>query len=204
MTEKYVNRASVCYSLTSSGGCHSFMPRRAPKGKHGQQGHVLSRTVFVTAAGLPASVYMANTMEPAGAEGTESGNRVVVKVWFILCSATDPHGQRASSPTAAWENPERRRLDVTVANQNACVVLASQTISGDGMATSNTVKIKVASEKTTVTNKNLKTGNTECVCECDLSFKQITALKWTYTFITRWHCANPWSPWTVTTTSFIS
>lgn len=141
------------------------MPRRAPKGKHGQQGHVLSRTVFVTATGLPASVYMANTMEPAGAEGTESGNKVVVKVWFLLCSATDPHGHGVSSPTAALENPERRQPDVTVANQNACFVLASRMISGDGMATSHTFKIKVVSERTTVT-KNLKTGNTKCVCMC--------------------------------------
>lgn len=59
--------------------------------------------------------------------------------------------------------PERRQLDVTAANQNACFVLASRTISGDGTATPHTVKIKVVSERTTVT-KNLKTGNTECVC----------------------------------------
>lgn len=198
MTEKYVNRASVCYSLTSSGGCHSFMPRRAPKGKHGQQGHVLSRTVFVTATGLPASVYMANTMEPAGAEGTESGNKVVVKVWFLLCSATDPHGHRVSSLRESWEASTRCH-----SGKSECLLCSGITDDlwwWDGNVTHSQNKGRLRENNSHQEPQNRK----HWVCVCDLSFKQTTALKWTYTFIIRWRCANPWSPWTGTTTCFIS
>lgn len=64
----------------------SFVPVRAPKGKHEQQGHVPSRAVFVATDGLPANVYMANTMKWKGAKEAQSEN-IVAGEKFPLCAA---------------------------------------------------------------------------------------------------------------------
>ena len=73
----------------------SFMPVRAPKGKHKQQGHVLSGAVFVATGGLSANIYMANTMMWKGAKETKKGKNIVaIKVLFPLFTAM-VKGQKA-------------------------------------------------------------------------------------------------------------
>lgn len=90
MTETYVKRVLICNELTLAACRKRYFSHlwrcEPPEGKYEQQGHVLSRAVFVATDGLSANIYMANTIKWKGAKETECKNAAAVKGLFPSCT----------------------------------------------------------------------------------------------------------------------